>query len=365
MAADPANPVKQMRRRGRRSRSTRPERIWATPWQVRRVADQAGELGGPTARLMIITAAWTGCRWGELAGLHRPQCRPGTRGDQDRQGRGRVAQARGTRWIGPPKTPWSARTIHLPPFLIALLREHLAVHPHEYVVHHPQRELVVAVHVHEPDLRPAAAGTPDRPRAVVHTVPVAPGLTFHGLRHSHKTWLIGQGDPETAQARRLGPRLDDRVVETYSHVEEEVRARLLAGLEERWRSSFSSRCEEADAACSGPADIAGAVWGAVAASGDGRGLAASSDHPADWRRAACVSRRATATGRRNQAWRAGATAAALLIIGCPVSGGPEQLQQRRAGCVERRRVMHGRSTVSCNPASVRSNRCAGFPALRR
>ena len=28
-------------------------------------------LGGPTARLLIITAAWTGCRWGELASLHR------------------------------------------------------------------------------------------------------------------------------------------------------------------------------------------------------------------------------------------------------------------------------------------------------
>ncbi|HEY4458532.1 MAG TPA: hypothetical protein VGN81_29740 [Pseudonocardiaceae bacterium] len=65
------NPVRKLRRRGKRVWSARPERIWATPWQVRRVADQAGELGGPIARLLIITAAWTGCRWGELAALHR------------------------------------------------------------------------------------------------------------------------------------------------------------------------------------------------------------------------------------------------------------------------------------------------------
>ncbi|WP_410594187.1 hypothetical protein [Amycolatopsis sp. lyj-23] len=33
---------------------------------------------------------------------------------------------------------------------------------------------------------------------------VRPGLTFHGLRHSHTTWLIAGGAPEIVQARRLG-----------------------------------------------------------------------------------------------------------------------------------------------------------------
>jgi hypothetical protein len=58
----PFNPVRRRRRRGRRSRRAVPERIWATPEQVVRIAEQAGLLGGPTARLLIITAAWTGCR---------------------------------------------------------------------------------------------------------------------------------------------------------------------------------------------------------------------------------------------------------------------------------------------------------------
>ncbi|MFI6123337.1 tyrosine-type recombinase/integrase [Streptomyces sp. NPDC051064] len=31
-----------------------------------------------------------------------------------------------------------------------------------------------------------------------------PGLTFHNLRHTHKTWLIEGNIPDVAQARRLG-----------------------------------------------------------------------------------------------------------------------------------------------------------------
>jgi integrase len=62
---------------------------------------------------------------------------------------------------------------------------------------------------------------------------VRPGLTFHGLRHSHNTWLISGGAPELAQARRLGHHLDNRVTETYSHVAPEVEQRLLEDLERR------------------------------------------------------------------------------------------------------------------------------------
>ena len=66
---------------------------------------------------------------------------------------------------------------------------------------------------------------------------VRPGLTFHGLRHSHNTWLIAGGAPEIAQARRLGHHLDNRVIETYSHVAPEVEQRLLDDLERRWHAA--------------------------------------------------------------------------------------------------------------------------------
>jgi integrase len=60
------------------------------------------------------------------------------------------------------------------------------------------------------------------------------GLTFHGLRHSHKTWMIADGIPEVAQSRRLGHILADHIQETYSHVATEVEHRLLEALNDRW-----------------------------------------------------------------------------------------------------------------------------------
>lgn len=50
--------------------------------------------------------------------------------------------------------------------------------------------------------RPAVDGDPRR-----GIYPVRPGLTFHGLRHSHKTWLIADHIPDIAQAKRLGASL--------------------------------------------------------------------------------------------------------------------------------------------------------------
>jgi integrase len=76
-------------------------------------------------------------------------------------------------------------------------------------------------------LLPATNGTQHLIAPAVRLAPAKPGLTFHGLRHSHKTWMIADGVPEVAQARRLGHILGDRIQETYSHVAAEVEHRLL------------------------------------------------------------------------------------------------------------------------------------------
>jgi len=96
------------------------------PENVIQIADQATTLGGPSAGLLVITAAWTGCRWGELAGLQRDHVHldHGTI-DIDPE-YGALHESAPGLWLGPPKTPASARTITLPPFLIDLLSEHLA-----------------------------------------------------------------------------------------------------------------------------------------------------------------------------------------------------------------------------------------------
>jgi integrase len=75
---------------------------------------------------------------------------------------------------------------------------------------------------------------------VVRTEPVKPGLTFHGLRHSHKTWMIADLVPEIAQATRLGHTLQNKIQQTYSHVAAQVEQRLLDGLQASWEKAIAN-----------------------------------------------------------------------------------------------------------------------------
>ena len=68
--------------------------------------------------------------------------------------------------------------------------------------------------------------------------PVVPGMHFHDLRHSHKTWLIEDGVPEAAQAKRLGHRLPG-IRGVYSHVTPVMIARITNSLQARWQASHS------------------------------------------------------------------------------------------------------------------------------
>ncbi len=169
------NPVRKHRGRGRRSRHLRPERIWATPEQVLAVADQAGMLGGHIARLLIITAAWTGCRWGELTGLHRDNIDLQHGVITIDTWEGALHESNGKRWIGPPKTASSARRIHLPPFLTELLRQHLDTHPYEYVFTTESGTWLWRSTFTRRILHPAADGNLGVAKPAVRTHPSLPG----------------------------------------------------------------------------------------------------------------------------------------------------------------------------------------------
>jgi integrase len=231
-----ANPVRRRAKRGRR-REQHPvpvERVWATPEQVVWIADQTALLGGHTDWLLVITTGWTGARWGEMTGLHRDNTHLDDGYIVIDPEIGCLHEGSRGLWLGPPKTPASARTITLPPFLITLLREHLDSHDHNYIFTTQRGCWLRRSDFDRRVFRPAIDGNLHLAGPPVPTYPVKPGLTFHGLRHSHKTWMIADGIPEIAQARRLGHRLDNRIVETYSHVAPEVERRLLRRLERRW-----------------------------------------------------------------------------------------------------------------------------------
>ena len=234
-----ANPIRA-RRRGRRRTERRTERLWATPSEVLAIADNAARLpnAGPAAAVLIVVAAWTGMRWGEIVALQRHNTHLDTPLGVgclvvDPHVGAMIESSRGVE-LGPPKTAESARTITVPRFLVAMLRRHLDSHGQQFVFVTPGGEPHRNSNFGRRAMSPAVDGTLDRAQAMVRLAPVKPGLTFHGLRHGHKTWMIADGVPEVAQARRLGHILGDRIQETYSHVAAEVETRLLDGLQDRW-----------------------------------------------------------------------------------------------------------------------------------
>ena len=70
--------------------------------------------------------------------------------------------------------------------------------------------------------------------------PLVPGLTPHDLRHSSKTWMIEDGHPEVVQAERLGHTVPG-VRGIYSHVTDEMRQRVVDGMQARWERAYTER----------------------------------------------------------------------------------------------------------------------------
>ena len=224
----PANPIRA-RHRGRRRSERRAERLWATPAEVLAVADNAARL--PTAG-------------------------PGGGGADRHRGLDRGPMGRDRRAATPQHPPRPARRgyIVIDPHIGAMVEssrgielgpaQDRRVRPHHHPAPVPGRACCAptwtattirfvfaiptaasrtgaATSAAAPCARPWTAPS-TWPQPAVRLAPVKPGLTFHGLRHGHKTWMIADGVPEVAQARRLGHILGDRIQETYSHVAAEV-----------------------------------------------------------------------------------------------------------------------------------------------
>ncbi|MET9231423.1 LacI family DNA-binding transcriptional regulator [Lentzea sp. NPDC003310] len=77
-------------------------------------------------------------------------------------------------------------------------------------------------------------------RADASWLPVAPGLTPHGLRHTHKTLLVELNVPKPLQDERMG-HLDGSVQARYSHVTQTMRDQLMADLTDVWEQALELR----------------------------------------------------------------------------------------------------------------------------
>jgi integrase len=101
----------------------------------------------------------------------------------------------------------------------------------------------------DPSTGPTAGFTPPRGRGIrriAEEVPVAcwlpvkQGLTPHGLRHSHKTWMEEDGISGILQERRLGHEVPG-MRGLYTHVSQAMRTELTEALQNRWEDSLRAR----------------------------------------------------------------------------------------------------------------------------
>lgn len=166
-----------------------PEMQAATPEQVAAIASVVD----PRWQGLVLMAAYSGLRWGELAGLRQKYLDPLHKKvrvvDQ-------LLEVNGHLSFAPPKTSAGTRTVALPQFLFEVMIEHVALYSP------PGPESLVFV---------MPEGTPLRRenfrRRVWYPAVKAVGMEgfrFHDLRHTNATLAAASGAPLVALMSRLG-----------------------------------------------------------------------------------------------------------------------------------------------------------------
>ncbi|MFE1032497.1 tyrosine-type recombinase/integrase [Streptomyces sp. NPDC058807] len=77
-------------------------------------------------------------------------------------------------------------------------------------------------------------------RADACWLPIARGLTPHGLRHTHRTVMEDLGTEKVLMDERMG-HIDGSVSARYAHVTPGMRKRLMLGLTEQWEMALDAR----------------------------------------------------------------------------------------------------------------------------
>lgn len=77
-------------------------------------------------------------------------------------------------------------------------------------------------------------------RADACWLPIATGLTPHGLRHSHRTHMEDLGTEKDLMDERMG-HIDGSISARYAHVTPGMRKRLMLGPTEQWEASLDAR----------------------------------------------------------------------------------------------------------------------------
>lgn len=209
---------------------------------------------GPLYGLHVVTVAWTGLRWEELAGLHRRNALlerrqkhdggvftcPVIRVDEDEGAlaeyyeRTEEGKRKSVRRLEPPKNQKSGRDVDVPPFLAELLGKHLAEWPHEFVFTTASGKWWWRSEWWR-IIRPAADGRderkPGRGRpASPEWEPIMRGLTVRDLRHTHDSWQEQIDVRPVLGYEQMGHKYPG-IKGTYRHPTPPMRSERLAGLQ--------------------------------------------------------------------------------------------------------------------------------------
>jgi len=202
-------------------RIVRREQLFLTAGEVEQLAGAIDALYTP----LIYTAAYLGCRWGELAGLKRENI------DLKRREIRIVGTlqdlGRDVSYVDENKTASSRRNISLPAFLAELLEKHLANAPaSEFVFVRPDGTWLRRTGFRRAEWKPALAAAG-----------LDPALRFHDLRHTAAGLLIAQGaHPKEIQAR-LGHASITTTLNTYGHLWPSLGAQLDAKIKVVFRQA--------------------------------------------------------------------------------------------------------------------------------
>ena len=98
----------------------------------------------------------------------------------------------------------------------------------------------IIAHKNAADRCPGSGEPPADDVPLACWLPVKDGLTPHGLRHSHKTWMAEDGIPEILAEQRLGHQVPG-MRGLYAHATQRMREDLTAALQARWEESLQER----------------------------------------------------------------------------------------------------------------------------
>jgi integrase len=173
---------------------------------------------------MVLTAAYTGLRFGELAALRTERfdaLRKTVRVEES------LAEVGGEFLIKPPKSDASRRTVSVPSFVVEELARHLATHADDTGLIFsapaggPIRRTNFRRWIWVPAVR-ASVGDP---------------CTFHDLRHTHAALLIAQGEHPKVIQERLGHASIKTTLDTYGHLFDGLDEAAADRLDELWRAA--------------------------------------------------------------------------------------------------------------------------------